>query len=49
LRLTMLLRSLRQRDDGLGENRCKHGVNRYCFELHHLFTFLQSQSQHLKV
>jgi len=49
LRLAMLLLSLRQRNNRLGENRCKHRVNRYCFELRHLFTFLQSQSQHLKV
>ena len=48
LRLAMLLLSLRQRNDGLGENRCEDGVNRNCFEFRHRFTFLQNQS-HLNV
>lgn len=49
LGFAMLLGSLRQRNNRLGENRCQYGVNRYCFQLRHLFTFLQSQNQHLKV
>jgi hypothetical protein len=44
----MLRLGLRQRDDGLGENGCKHSVDCNRFEFRHFFTLLQSRSRYQK-